>query len=178
MAGIYAEYAAVPQERLVVVPAALPLEQAAAGLLQGLTAHVLAYQVYPIQPGESTLIHAAAGGVGSLLVQLAKQRGAMVIGTTSSAGKADPVRRLGADHVIVHTHADLEEAVMTLTDRQGVGVVYDGVGGALFEKSLRVLRARGYLVVFGQAGGAPPSLDISRLSGLTGSPQHGSLFVT
>jgi NADPH2:quinone reductase len=178
MSGVYAEYAPVPQEWLVVVPDALSLQQAAAGLLQGITAHVLTHQVYAVQPGESALIHAAAGGVGSLLVQLAKQRGALVLGAASSPEKAALARRLGADHVIVHTLADLEEAVMTLTGGQGVSVVYDGVGGARLEQSLRVLRARGRLVLFGQAGGAPPPLDVSRLSGLTGSSRRGSLSVT
>jgi NADPH2:quinone reductase len=177
MAGVYAEYAAVPQERLVPVPAALPLEQAAAGLLQGLTADVLAHQAYPLQPGDSALVHAAAGGVGALLVQMAAQRGAVVIGTTSSTDKAALVRRAGAQHVIVHTQEDLEEAALRLTDQRGVCVVYDGVGGALFAPSLNVLRARGSLITYGQAGGPPPPLDVARLSGLTGTRNRGSLCV-
>ncbi len=148
MGGNYAEFTRVPHDRLVSVPDAMSLEQAAAGLLQGLTAYVLAHQVYPLQAGEVALIHAAAGGVGLLLVQMAKQLGAIVIGTTSSAQKAL------------------------------LSVVYDGVGGSMFEKSLSVLRTRGYLVAFGLANGRPMPFDISRLSGITGTKNRGSLFVT
>ena len=156
----------------------MPLEQAAAGLLQGLTAHVLAHQVYPLKSGDVAVIHAAAGGVGLLLVQMAKQLGAVVIGTTSSAQKALLVSQAGADRVIVHTQTDFEDATMRLTNQQGVSVVYDGVGGSMFEKSLSVLRTRGYLVAFGLANGRPMPLDISRLSGITGTKNRGSLFVT
>jgi NADPH2:quinone reductase len=177
MGGDYAEYTLVPPARLVAVPAAVPLEQAAAGLLQGITALVLARQVYTVQPGDHVLIHAAAGGVGNLLVQIAKQAGAVVIGTTSTAEKAGGVRQAGADHVIVTTPTDFASAIQDLAP-QGVHVVYDGVGGPLFEQNLNVLRARGTLVMFGLAGGHPPPLDISRLSGLTGAPNRGSLFLT
>src|SRR2546425_2248434 len=178
MGGNYAEFTCVPHDRLVSVPDAMPLEQAAAGLLQGLTAYMLAYQVYPLQSGDVALIHSAAGGVGLLLVQMAKQLGAVVIGTTSSAQKALLVSQAGADHVIVHTEADFEDTTMKLTNEQGVSVVYDGVGGSMFEKSLSVLRTRGYLVAFGLANGRPMPLDISRLSGITGTKNRGSLFVT
>ena len=178
MGGNYAEFTRVPHDRLVSVPDAMSLEQAAAGLLQGLTAYVLAHQVYPLQAGEVALIHAAAGGVGLLLVQMAKQLGAIVIGTTSSAQKALLVSQAGADHVIVHTQADFEDTTMQLTNQQGVSVVYDGVGGSMFEKSLSVLRTRGYLVAFGLANGRPMPFDISRLSGITGTKNRGSLFVT
>ena len=157
---------------------AMPLEHAAASLLQGLTAYVLAHQVYPLKSGDVALIHAAAGGVGLLLVQMAKQLGAIVIGTTSSAQKALLVSQAGADHVIVHTQTDFEDTTMQLTNQQGVSVVYDGVGGSMFEKSLSVLRTRGYLVAFGLANGRPMPLDISRLSGITGTKNRGSLFVT
>ncbi|MBV9228909.1 MAG: quinone oxidoreductase [Chloroflexi bacterium] len=178
MGGNYAEYTCVPHERLVAVPAALPLEQAAAGLLQGLTAYMLTHEAYQLQPGNVALIHAAAGGVGLLLVQMAKHLGATVIGTTSSAQKGLLVSRAGADHVIVHTQTDIEEATIQLTNQQGVSVVYDGVGGSLFEKSLNVLQTRGSLVAFGLAGGQPQPLEFSRLSGLTGTKNRGSLFVT
>jgi len=174
----YAEYTCVPQDRLVPVPNAMPLEHAAASLLQGLTAYVLAHQVYPLQSGDVALIHAAAGGVGLLLVQMAKQLGAVVIGTTSSAQKALLVSQAGADHVIVPTQADFEDTTMQLTNQQGVSVVYDGVGGSMFEKNVSVLRTRGYLVAFGLANGRPMPLDISRLSGITGIKNRGSLFVT
>lgn len=178
MGGDYAEFTCVPHDRLVSVPDAMPLEQAAAGLLQGLTAYVLAHQVYPLQSGDVALIHAAAGGVGLLLVQMAKQLGARVIGTTSSAQKALLVSQAGADHVIVHTQTDFEDRTMQLTNQQGVSVVYDGVGGSMFEKSLSVLRTRGYLVAFGLANGRPMPFDVTRLSGITGTNNRGSLFVT
>lgn len=168
----------MPQDRLVTVPAELSLEQAAAVLLQGTTAHVLTHQVYAVRPGEWVLVHAAASGVGALLAQMAKDLGAPVIGTTSAAQKAALVRQAGADEVIVSTEQDLVTTVHTITAGQGVQVVYDGVGGALFEPSLNVLQARGYLVEFGMAGGRPPLLDVSRLSGITGGPNKGSLFVT
>jgi len=178
MGGSYAEYSCVPQDRLVPVPNAMPLEHAAASLLQGLTAYVLAHQVYPLQSGDAALIHAAAGGVGLLLVQMAKRLGAVVIGTTSSAQKALLVSQAGADHVIVHTQVDFEDTTMQLTNQQGVSVVYDGVGGSMFEKNVSVLRTRGYLVAFGLANGRPVPLDISRLSGITGTKNRGSLSVT
>jgi len=178
MGGNYAEYTCVPQDRLVPVPEALPLEQAAASLLQGLTAHVLVHKVYPVQSGDVALVHAAAGGVGLLLVQMAKQLGAVVIGTTSSEQKVPLVRQAGADHVIIYTQADFEEITMHLTNGQGVSVVYDGIGGAMFEKNFMVLRARGYLVSFGLADGKPALIDPSRLSGITSGRNRGSLFYT
>jgi NADPH2:quinone reductase len=178
MGGNYAEYTCVPQDRLVPVPEALPLEQAAASLLQGLTAYVLVHKVYPVQSGDVALVHAAAGGVGLLLVQMAKQLGAVVIGTTSSEQKVPLVRQAGADHVIIYTQADFEEMTMHLTNGQGVSVVYDGIGGAMFEKNFMVLRARGYLVSFGLADGKPPLIDPSRLSGITSGRNRGSLFYT
>lgn len=178
MGGNYAEYTAVPQDRLVPVPDTLSFEQAAACLLQGLTAYVLTHQVYAVQPSDHVLIHAAAGGVGSLLVQMAKQLGAVVIGATSSAEKAAIVSQLGADHVIVSTHTNVADATLRLTGEQGVHVVYDGVGGPLFEQNLSVLRTRGHLVLFGLSSGQPMPLDVSRLSGITGTNNRGSLSVT
>lgn len=178
MGGNYAEYTCVPQDRLVSIPDAMPLEHAAASLLQGLTAYILVHQVYPLQSGDVALIHASAGGVGLFLVQMARQLGAVVIGTTSSAQKALLVRQTGAEHVIVYTQADFADAVMQITHEQGVSVVFDGVGGSMFEKNLRVLRTRGHLVSFGLANGKPTPLDISRLSGITGTKNRGSLSVT
>lgn len=178
MGGNYAEFTSVPQQRLVPVPDALPLDQAAASLLQGLTAYVLTHRVYQVKPGDAVLIHAAAGGVGSLLVQMCKRLGAFVIGITSSAQKASIVSAAGADQVIVSPQEDFEVTTMRLTDEQGVHVVYDGVGGPAFEKNLSVLRACGYLVLFGLASGQPMPLDVSRLSGITGTNNRGSLFVT
>jgi NADPH:quinone reductase len=178
MGGNYAEYTAVPQDRLVPVPDALPLEQAAASLMQGQTAYVLTHQVYSLKGGEFAVIHAAAGGVGLWLVQMAKQLGAVVVGTTSSILKADAARAAGADHVFLYDDPAIDESVLKLTDGQGVHVVYDGVGGAMFEKSLGLLRTRGYLVEYGQSGGQPLPFDITRLSGITGSQNRGSLFVT
>src|SRR2546426_36643 len=151
MGGNYAEFTCVPHDRLVSVPDALPLEQATAGLLQGLTAYVLAHQVYPLQSGDAALIHAAAGGVGLLLVQMAKRLGAVVIGTTSSAQKALLVSQAGADHVIVHTQVDFEDTTMQLTNQQGVSVVYDGVGGSMFEKNVSVLRTTNTIIHDGNA---------------------------
>jgi NADPH2:quinone reductase len=131
-----------------------------------------------VKAGEVVLIYAAAGGVGLLLVQMAKQLGATVIGTASSEEKAGVARRVGADHVVSSTEAGLEEAILRLTDGQGVHVIYDGVGGTLVESSLGLLRTRGHLVEYGQSGGRPMPLDISRLSGITGSANRGSLSLT
>ena len=178
MGGNYAEYTCVPQGRLVSVPDTISLEQAAACLLQGLTAYVFTHRVFALKAGDTALIHAAAGGVGLLLVQMAKQLGATVIGTTSSEQKALIARQAGVDHIIIYTQADFVDATMQFTNQQGVSVVYDGVGGTAFEKNLDVLQSCGYLVLFGQANGQPAPLDISRLSGITGSKNRGSLFVT
>jgi NADPH2:quinone reductase len=170
--GSYAEYAAVPADRLVKVPDELDFEQAAAAMLQGMTAHYLSHSTYPIKTGDSALIHAAAGGVGLLLVQMAKRLGARVIATAGSEAKAELARGAGADEVIIYTEQDFETETQRLTDNQGVQVVYDGVGKDTFERDLKVLSPRGYLVLFGGASGAVPPFD---LLGLT---KHGSLFVT
>lgn len=178
MGGNYAEYTVVPEAKLVPVPANATFELAAAALMQGMTAHCLAYSVYPIKEDDIVLIHAAAGGVGLFLVQMAKQRGATVIGTVSTTQKAELVRAVGADHVIVYTQADFETETMRLTQGEGVHAVYDSVGRTTFDKGINVLRAQGYMVVFGLTSGPVPLFDINRLSGITGSGNKGSLFLT
>jgi len=170
--GSYAEYAAVPASRLVKIPDELDFEQAAAAMLQGMTAHYLVFSTYKLQPGETALVHAAAGGVGLLLVQMAKKIGARVIGTAGTEEKAQLARDAGADEVIVYTQRDFEIDTWMMTEEKGVHVVYDGVGKATFEKDLNVLRPRGYLVLFGGASGAVPPFDLIRLS------QKGSLYIT
>ena len=170
--GSYAEYAAAPADRLVKIPDKLDFEQAAAAMLQGMTAHYLSHSTYPIKNGDTALIHAAAGGVGLLLVQTAKQRGARVIATAGSEAKADLARGAGADEVIIYTEQDFETETERLTDGEGVHVVYDGVGKDTFAKGLKILRPRGYLVLFGGASGAVPPFDLLELT------KHGSLFVT
>jgi NADPH2:quinone reductase len=170
--GSYAEYASVPADRLIKIPETIEFETAAAAMLQGMTAHYLSHSTYPINDGDSVLIHAAAGGVGLLLVQMAKQRGARVIATAGSEEKAALAREAGADDVIVYTTHDFETETLRLTDGQGVHVVYDGVGKATFASDLKVLRPRGYLVLFGGASGAVPPFDLLELT------KNGSLFVT
>ncbi|HKR21375.1 MAG TPA: quinone oxidoreductase [Pyrinomonadaceae bacterium] len=170
--GSYAEYAAVPAARLVKVPDALSFEQAAAAMLQGMTAHYLVYSTYVLKKGETALVHAAAGGVGLLLVQMAKKIGARVIATAGTEEKAQLARDAGADECIVYTQADFETETQRLTDGKGVHVVYDGVAKATFDKDLEVLLPRGYLVLFGGASGAVPPFDLIKLS------QKGSLYIT
>lgn len=170
--GAYAEYAAVPADRLVRVPDGITDQQAAAAMLQGMTAHYLVYSSYPLKRGETALIHAAAGGVGLLLVQMAKNIGARVIGTAGSDEKAKLARDAGADEVIVYTRQDFEVETKRLTAGKGVDVVYDGVGKSTFEQGLNVLRPRGYMVLFGGASGPVPPFDPIKLS------QKGSLFLT
>jgi NADPH2:quinone reductase len=170
--GSYAEFASVPAAQLVKIPDELDFDQAAAAMLQGMTAHYLCSGSYPLKQGETVLIHAAAGGVGLLLVQLAKHLGARVIATAGTEAKAQLARDAGADEVIVYTQQDFETETRRLTDGQGVHAVFDGVGKDTFEKDLKVLRPRGYLVLFGGASGAVPPLDLMQLT------KHGSLFVT
>jgi NADPH2:quinone reductase len=170
--GSYAEYAAVPADRLVKIPDELDFKQAAAAMLQGMTAHYLTHSTYRIKRGETALIHAAAGGVGLLLVQMCKLLGARVIGTVGSEEKARRARDAGADHVIIYTKQDFETETRRLTEGKGVDVVYDGVGKDTFEKDLNVMRPRGYVVLFGGASGAVPPFDPLQLT------QKGSLFVT
>ena len=170
--GSYAEYAAVPAERLVQIPDQLDFNHAAAAMLQGMTAHYLSHSTYPIQRGDTVLIHAAAGGVGLLLVQMAKKLGARVIGTAGNAEKAKLAREAGADDVILYNEQDFEKETKRLTEDAGVHVVYDGVGKSTFERDLNVLRPRGYLVLFGGASGPVPPFDLIQLS------QKGSLYLT
>ena len=176
MGSVCAEYGVVAADRIVPVPDAVSFEQAAAVLLQGMTAHALTQSVYAVQPGDYVLIHAASGGVGLNLVQMAKQRGGIVIGTVSSAGKADAVRAAGADHIL--EYADFAAETLRITAGAGVQVIYDGVGQATFDQSLPLLRAMGHMVVYGLASGNIPPFDVNRLSGITGSGERGSLFLT
>lgn len=170
--GSYAERAIVPSWQLVKLPEEVSFELAAAGLLQGMTAHYLTQTTYPIQKGDTVLIHAAAGGAGLLIIQMAKQRGARVIGTVSSREKAELARETGADEVILYTETDFESEVKRLTEGKGVPVVYDSVGKTTFEKSLNCLRTRGMLVLFGQSSGVVPPFDPGILA------SKGSLFLT
>lgn len=170
--GSYAEYAVVPSAQLLRVPDSVPLDVAAAVLLQGLTAHYLTRSVYALKPGDTCLVHAAAGGTGLLLVQMARQRGARVFGTTSTLAKADIVRAAGADDVFVHGERDFAAEARRLTDGRGVDVVYDGVGKATFDRSLDSLRVRGMMVLFGASSGAVPAFEPSMLNA------KGSLFLT
>ncbi len=170
--GSYAEYALVDAWKLVPVPEGVEPGQAATLMVQGLTAHYLTHSTYPLKPGDTALVHAAAGGVGQLLVQIAKRLGARVIGTVSTEEKARLAREAGADEVIIYAQADFEAEVKRLTDGRGVDVVYDGVGQATFEKGLNCLRPRGYMVLFGQASGPVPPLDPQVLNA------KGSLFLT
>jgi NADPH2:quinone reductase len=170
--GSYADYAAVPADRLVKIPNGLDFEQAAAAMLQGMTAHYLCHSTYKLLRGETSLVHAAAGGVGALLVQMCKKIGARVIATVGSQEKANIAREAGADDCIIYTEADFESETKRLTEGKGVHVVYDGVGKATFDKDLNVLRPRGYLVLFGGSSGAVPPFDLIQLS------QKGSLYIT
>jgi NADPH2:quinone reductase len=170
--GSYAQYAAVPATRLVMIPEGLDYEHAAAAMLQGMTAHYLCHSTYKLQRGETALVHAAAGGVGALLVQMCKKVGARVIATAGTQAKAKIAREAGADECIVYTEADFESETQRLTEGQGVHVVFDGVGKATFDKDLNVLRPRGFLVLFGGSSGAVPPFDLIKLS------QKGSLYIT
>jgi NADPH2:quinone reductase len=170
--GAYAEYALVPAWRLVHVPQEISAHQAAAVMLQGMTAHYLACDTFPLKPGDTALVHAAAGGVGLLLTQIAKLRGARVIGTVSTEDKALLAKQNGADEVILYTETDFESVVKQLTDGKGVDVVYDSVGKTTFDKSLNCLRPRGVMVLFGASSGPVPPFDPQVLNA------KGSLFLT
>lgn len=162
--GSYAGYAAIAADKLVAIPDGMTDQQAAAILLQGMTAHYLAYTTYPIRPGDTVLIHAGAGGVGLLLTQIARRRGARVITTVSTGEKAELSRRNGADEVILYTQTDFPAEVRRLTGGQGVHVVYDSVGQSTFEGSLNSLRPLGMMVSFGNASGAVPPFAPAILS--------------
>jgi NADPH2:quinone reductase len=170
--GSYAEYAAVPAERLVKVPAGVGEREAAAAMLQGMTAHYLSHDTYPLKKGETALIHAAAGGVGLLLVQMAHNLGARVIATVSTEEKAKLARAAGADEVILYTQADFEAETKRLMGGKGVDVVYDSVGKTTFDKGLNLLRPRGMMVLFGASSGTVAPIDPMVLT------QKGSIFVT
>jgi len=170
--GSYAEYSAVAADRLVKIPESVSYQQAAAAMLQGMTAHYLSHDTYPLKKGETALVHAAAGGVGLLLVQMARGIGARVIGTVSTEEKAKLAREAGADDVILYTQTDFEAETRRLTGGRGVDVVYDSVGKTTFEKGLDILRPRGYMVLFGGSSGPVPPFDLIQLS------QKGSLYVT
>ncbi len=170
--GSYAEYAAVPADRLVKIPNGLDERQAAAAMLQGMTAHYLVKSTFPLKKGDTCLVHAAAGGVGLLLVQMAHRIGARVIGTVSTEGKAKLARHAGADETILYTQADFEAETKRITKGRGCDVVYDSVGKTTFDKSLGCLRPRGMLVLYGASSGAVPPFDLITLS------QKGSLFLT
>ncbi|MCE2437968.1 MAG: quinone oxidoreductase [Candidatus Latescibacteria bacterium] len=170
--GSYAEFVAAPQERLVRLPDGVDAAAGAAAMLQGMTSHYLVHSTCNVLEGDTVLIHAAAGGVGLILVQMAKMRGAQVIGTVSTEEKAQLARGAGADEIIRYTEQDFEAEVNRLTDGQGVHVAYDSVGKTTWEKSLNCLRPRGYLVLFGNASGPVPPVDPLLLS------RHGSIFMT
>jgi NADPH2:quinone reductase len=170
--GSYAEYAAVAADRLVKIPAGVGEREAAAAMLQGMTAHYLSHDTYPLKKGETALIHAAAGGVGLLLVQMAHNIGARVIATVSTEEKAGLARAAGADEVILYTQADFEAETKRLTSGKGVDVVYDSVGKTTFYKGLNLLRPRGMMVLYGGSSGAVAPLDPLVLT------QKGSIFLT
>jgi NADPH:quinone reductase len=170
--GSYAEYAAVPADRLVKIPSGVSERDAAAAILQGMTAHYVSHDTHPLKKGETALIHAAAGGVGLLLVQMAHNIGARVIATVSTEEKAALAREAGADDVILYTQADFETETKRLTDGKGVDVVYDSVGKTTFDKGLNLLRPRGMMVLFGGSSGAVAPIDPLVLM------QKGSIYLT
>jgi NADPH2:quinone reductase len=170
--GSYAEFAIAPAWRLIQIPASVDVHQAAAAMVQGLTAHYLAHSTYPLKAGDTALVHAAGGGTGQMLVQVAKNCGARVIGTVSTEEKAALARDAGADEVILYTRTDFEAEVRRLTNNAGVEVVYDSVGKDTFDKSLNCLKRRGCMVLYGAASGAVPPLDPQVLNA------KGSLYLT
>ena len=170
--GSYAEYALVPAWQLVKVPEHMDLKSAAAAMLQGMTAHYLTNSTFPLKSGQTCVVHAAAGGAGRLIVQMAKMRGARVLGTTSTEAKAALAKAAGADEIILYTKQDFETEVKRLTGGHGVDVVYDSVGAPTYMQGLNCLRPRGMMVLFGQSGGKVPLLDPTILN------TKGSLFLT
>jgi len=168
----YAEYVVVPAERTVSVPDSIDLNTAAATMLQGMTAHSFVTSCYPVQPGDKALVHAAAGGLGQLLVQIIKLRGGWVIGTVSTQEKAQIAKAAGADEVILYSEQDFESETKRLTAGSGVNVVYDTVGNTTFDKSLNCLRPRGYMILCGQASGPVDPFNPQILN------QRGSLYLT
>jgi NADPH2:quinone reductase len=170
--GTYAEKSLVPADRLVKLPPGVDLQDAGAVILQGITAYYLSHLTFQLRPGTTAVVHAAAGGVGLLLTQMAKRAGATVIATTSTAQKAELARDAGADEVILYTQTAFDDEVKKITKGVGVDVVYDGVGQTTFEQSLKCLRRRGLLALYGAASGPVPPFDLLRLSAM------GSLFIT
>ena len=170
--GSYAEYALVPAAQLIKIPQGVTMEQAAAAMLQGMTAHYLAYSTFPLKAGDTALVHAGAGGVGLLLTQIAAHIGARVITTVSTPAKAELSREAGASDVILYTKKDFEAEVKRLTGGKGVDVVFDSVGKTTFEGSLNCLRPRGLLALFGASSGSVPPFDLIQLN------SKGSLFIT
>lgn len=170
--GAYAEYVKVPESRLVKLPTGVSLREGAAAMLQGCTAHYLTHSTYPLQKGDRCLIHAAAGGMGLLMLQMAKMAGAYTIGTVSTEEKAAKAKAVGADEVILYTQTDFEQEVSRLTDGQGVHVVYDSIGKTTCSKSLNCLRPRGYLVLYGNSSGPVTEFNPVHLQA------KGSLFLT
>lgn len=170
--GSYAEYAVLPESKLVRVPDGIETKTAAALMLQGMTAHYLTRSTFPLNSTHTALVHAAAGGAGLLITQLAKAAGARVIGTVSTEEKAKLAREAGADEVILYSQQDFETETKRITNGKGVDVVYDSVGATTFEKGLNSLRPRGMMVLFGQSSGVVPPFDPAVLN------QKGSLFLT
>jgi NADPH2:quinone reductase len=170
--GAYGEYALANAWQLVKLPGEIDFETGAAAMLQGMTAHYLAYSTFPLQAGQVALVHAAAGGVGLLLIQVARMKGARVIGTASTDEKARLAREAGADHVIRYDQTDFEAEIKKIVGNQGIDVVYDSVGQATFEKSLNCLKKRGMMVLYGQSSGPVPPVDLNILNA------KGSIFVT
>jgi len=170
--GSYAEYAVVPAAQLVKLPNHVDFQTAAAAMLQGMTAHYLTHSTYPLKSGDTCLVHAAAGGAGGLIVQMAKLLGARVFGTVSTEEKAKIAREHGADEIIFYTTQDFETEVKRLTNGRGVDVIYDSVGKTTFDKGLSSIRPRGMMALFGQSSGPVPPFDPSILNG------KGSLFLT
>jgi NADPH2:quinone reductase len=170
--GAYAEYSVVPVERLIKIPDGVDFSTAAAVMLQGVTAHFLSHSAYAVKQGDVVLVHAAAGGVGLLLVQLAKMKGAKVIGVVSSEVKAALAREFGADEIVLYSKPDWDQEVRRITGGRGVQVVYDSVGKDTFEKSLNCLAPRGYLVLYGRSSGSAPPVSPDQLM------CRGSLFIT
>lgn len=170
--GSYAEFVTAPAAKVVKLPAGVTPEQGAAVMLQGMTVHYLTHSTYPLKQGDTALVHAAAGGVGLLMVQVAKKLGATVIGTAGTPEKAELARAAGADEVILYAEQDFEAETRRLTDGAGVDVAYDSVGKATWEGSMNCLKPRGYLVLFGNASGPVPPIDPLLLT------QKGSLFMT
>jgi len=170
--GAYAEYTLLPAERAVKVPKGMDLKTAASIMLQGMTAHYLACDTYPLKKGDWCLVHAGAGGVGLLLIQMAKMRGATVVTTVSTPDKAKLAKGAGADHVVMYTQVDFEPETKKLVGERGLDVVYDSVGRDTFLKGLNLLRRRGLMVLYGASSGPVPPLDLQILNA------KGSLYVT